>query len=75
LDAPRSRELTRAGALLSGELGLSETKLGARVEGVYLQRIDLVRGHYAVVARGRNFTLIPWRATYWSNVLAGRFWV
>jgi type IV secretory pathway VirD2 relaxase len=59
----RSRDLARAGTQLSAELGLAftETKPGARVEGVYQQCVDLVSGRFAVVTRARDFTLVPWR--------------
>jgi hypothetical protein len=59
----RSRELARAGAQLSDELGLAftETRPGNRVDGVYRKPIDLISGRFAVVTRGRDFTLVPWR--------------
>ncbi len=59
----RRRELARVGDQLSGELGLaySETKPGARVEGIYRRSIDLTSGRYALIEKSREFTLVPWR--------------
>lgn len=59
----RTRDLARAGAQFSEELGLAYTEMkpGSRVEGVYQQRVDLLSGRFAVVTRERDFTLVPWR--------------
>lgn len=57
------RELQRAAAALSNELGLAfvESAPGARIEGTLGRRIDLVSGRFATVERARDFTLVPWR--------------
>jgi hypothetical protein len=56
------RELSRAAAQLSGNLGLPYAEFdGSRVEGKYLRRVDLVSGRFAVIERARDFTLVPWR--------------
>lgn len=56
------RELTRAAAQISGELGLPYTELGdaKRIEGTYRRQLDLVSGRFAVLERVRDFTLVPW---------------
>jgi type IV secretory pathway VirD2 relaxase len=59
----RRRELARVGAQLSTELGLpyAEAQPGGRVEGTYRRRVALVSGRFAVIDKGRDFTLVPWR--------------
>ena len=58
----RQRELSRVGAQLSGELGLRFTPMeGGRVEGVYRQAVDIGGEKYAVIAKSKEFTLVPWR--------------
>lgn len=63
LDLLRRRELTRVGAQLSSELGLPyvETQSGGRIEGTYRRRLDLASGRFALIDKGREFTLVPWR--------------
>ena len=57
------RELTRAGAQLSKERGLSYVSVepGQRVEGVYRRSMNLGSGRFAVIEKSREFTLVPWR--------------
>lgn len=59
----RRRELTRVAAQVSGELQLPYAEFGGvgRVGGKYVKRLDLVSGRFAVIARARDFTLVPWR--------------
>lgn len=59
----RRRELSRVAAQVSRELGLPYTEFGAekRIEGTYHRRLDLASGRLAVIARARDFTLVPWR--------------
>ena len=59
----RQRELTRVAGQLSGELGLNyaELRSGERVEGIYRRSIELASGRFAVIAKSREFTLVPWR--------------
>lgn len=59
----RRRELTRAGAQLSGELGLdfAEVRPSERVEGIYRRSLDLASGRFAVIEKSPEFTLVPWR--------------
>ncbi len=59
----RRRELTRVAVQVSGELQLPYAEFGGagRVEGKYVKRLDLVSDRFAVIARARDFTLVPWR--------------
>ena len=63
LDELRRLELTNASARLSVELGLPYTEAvkGGRIEGVYARKVDLASGRFAVIAKSREFTLVPWR--------------
>lgn len=57
------RDLARTADQLSDKLGLAyaEAKPGERIEGVYRRSVDLSSGRFAVIERGRDFTLVPWR--------------
>jgi hypothetical protein len=59
----RRRDLSRVAAQVSRELGLPYTEFGGekRIEGTYHRRLDLASGRFAVIARARDFTLVPWR--------------
>ncbi|GLS32447.1 Type IV secretory pathway, VirD2 components (relaxase) [Mesorhizobium albiziae] len=59
----RRRELNCIAGQLSDELGLaySETRPGARVDGIYSRPIDLASGRFAMIERSKEFTLVPWR--------------
>ncbi|MEM6585575.1 MAG: DUF3363 domain-containing protein [Pseudomonadota bacterium] len=35
---------------------------GERFEGVYQRPVDLAQGRFAVIAKAKEFTLVPWRA-------------
>ena len=63
IDTLRRRELLRVAAQLSGELGLRhvEIEAGEPVEGTLRRSVELASGKYAVVARAREFALVPWR--------------
>jgi type IV secretory pathway VirD2 relaxase len=63
LDVLRQRELRRAGAQLSGELGLPFVQpfAGERIEGVYRRPVELAGGRYALIEKSSEFTLVPWR--------------
>ncbi len=63
LNTLRQRELARIAGQLSDELGLSyaETVPGQRVEGTYRRSVMLASGRMAVIAKAREFTLVPWR--------------
>lgn len=58
----RRQDVLRAAQGLSGELGLefSEVEAG-QVEGRLLRRVDLSSGRFALLARSRDFSLVPWR--------------
>ncbi len=57
------RELLRAAATLSNELGkpFADALGDGRIDGVYRRRIDLAGGRFAVIERSRDFALVPWR--------------
>ena len=57
------RELNRAAAQVAEELKLPYAEFGGagRIEGKYVKRLDLIAGQFAVIERGRDFTLVPWR--------------
>lgn len=58
----RRQDILRAAQGLSGELGLefNEAEAG-QVEGRLLRRVDLASGRFALLARSRDFSLVPWR--------------
>jgi len=58
-----ARELSRAAVQLSRELDLPyrPAEDGGRIEGLYRRRVDLVSGRFALLERGMDFTLVPWR--------------
>jgi type IV secretory pathway VirD2 relaxase len=66
----RRRELARVGAQLSSELGLGyvEMQPGQRIDGIYRQRLDFASGRFAVIEKGREFTLVPWRPVLERNL-------
>jgi len=66
----RRRELTRVATQLSDELGLhyAEARAGERIEGVYRRHLDLASGRFAVIAKSREFTLVPWRPVLERNL-------
>lgn len=58
----RQRELNRVGAQLAQELGLQFTpQQGNHVEGTYQRAIAIGGEKFAVIAKSREFTLVPWR--------------
>jgi hypothetical protein len=59
----QKRELARVGAQLSGELGLRFTEAPAhgQIAGVYRKSVELAGGRFAVIAKSREFSLVPWR--------------
>ncbi|WP_341703317.1 relaxase/mobilization nuclease RlxS [Ferrovibrio sp.] len=63
LNVLRRRELARIASQLSEELGLSyvEAASGQRIEGTYRRSVTLASGRMAVIAKAREFTLVPWR--------------
>ncbi|MDE2167767.1 MAG: relaxase/mobilization nuclease and DUF3363 domain-containing protein [Alphaproteobacteria bacterium] len=64
------RDLARVGAQLADELGLTyvEAHPGRRIEGIYRRRVDLASGRFALIERGREFTLVPWRPVIERNL-------
>ncbi len=63
LAALQRRELLRVAGQISGELKLpfAETPSGSRVDGIYRRSLDLESGRFALVEKGHEFTLVPWR--------------
>ncbi|MET3472075.1 type IV secretory pathway VirD2 relaxase [Novosphingobium sp. 1529] len=58
----RQRELNHVGAQLSQELGLQFTPLRrSYVEGTYQRAVNVGGEKFAVIAKSREFTLVPWR--------------
>lgn len=59
----RRRELLRVAGQLSNELGLPYAGLsrGQPVEGTYRRTVTLASEKLALIERGRDFTLVPWR--------------
>lgn len=57
------RELAAAADQVSRELGLSyvPARSGEQIEGTLRKGITLGSGKFAVIDRGRDFTLVPWR--------------
>lgn len=56
-------ELWSTGTVLSKELNLNfvETKIGQKVEGIYKRPVLLALNKYALIERGHDITLVPWR--------------
>ncbi len=58
-----SRALARAGAKLSGATGMaySPAMEGVAFAGVYQRSVDLPQGRFALIAKSKEFMLVPWR--------------
>jgi type IV secretory pathway VirD2 relaxase len=58
------RELLRVAGELSRELGktFADAKVGARIEGEIVRRIDMSSGYFALMEKSREFTLVPWHS-------------
>jgi type IV secretory pathway VirD2 relaxase len=63
LEHLRQREIQQASAVLSNELGLTQTHLveGERISGTFSRSVHLASGKYAVIEKSKEFTLVPWR--------------
>ena len=59
----QQRELQRTSATLSKQLNRNfiEPKQGQKIEGIYKHPIQLAMNKYALIERGRDITLVPWR--------------
>lgn len=64
------RDLVRAGAQLSRELGLAyvEPQSGERIEGRLVKPVSVGDGKFALIQKAREFTLVPWRPTLEKQV-------
>lgn len=58
----RNRELDVVGRRLASETGQAHlpAETGARVSGVYRQRLSLASGRFAIIDNGLGFQLVPW---------------
>ena len=63
MSALHKREFAAVATAVSKELGLpySAAQTGEQIEGRLRRSVTLGSGKYAVVDRGRDFTLVPWR--------------
>jgi type IV secretory pathway VirD2 relaxase len=63
LSVLRQRELVATGEKLGKEMGLefAAPMDGDRFEGVYKRSVQLASGKFAVIAKSKEFTLVPWR--------------
>jgi type IV secretory pathway VirD2 relaxase len=70
LAALQRRELLRIAGQLSRELGkpFAEAEHGERVDGKLARRIDGTGGHYAVVEKAKQFTLVPWKPVFERHI-------
>lgn len=61
--AMATRALNKAGADIAEKSGKSyrSTETGGRFEGVYERHVDLGHGRFAMMAKSKEFTLVPWR--------------
>ena len=60
----RQMDLDAAGAALAKQMGkgYAPAPVSGRIEGVYRDAVDRPSGRFAVIDRGGDFTLVPWRA-------------
>ena len=70
LDTLRQLELRQAGERLGDDIGkrFEPARIGERIEGKIVRRVDLESGSFAVVERSRDFTLVPWRDVLERNI-------
>jgi type IV secretory pathway VirD2 relaxase len=63
LNTLKQRELGEASAKFATETGLTHrpSAEGGHVAGVYLQRVTLASGRFAMIDDGVGFQLVPWR--------------
>ena len=59
----RQRELAATGEKLAKEMALEfvAPQDGMRIEGIYKRSVQLASGKFAVIAKSKEFTLVPWR--------------
>ena len=59
----REQELGAVGATFAREMGLEfvTPQDGERIEGVYRRPVQLASGKFAILAKSKEFTLVPWR--------------
>ncbi|MBY0512151.1 MAG: relaxase/mobilization nuclease and DUF3363 domain-containing protein [Rhodospirillaceae bacterium] len=65
----KARELTRIGAELAKEHGLTYAAHGREISGIYRKSVRLVSGRFAMIETSRStFTLVPWRSVLEKNL-------
>jgi len=64
LETLQRRELNRVAIKLQKQLGLSyqPTASGERLKGQIRKTIKLASGRFAVMQKGKEFSLVPWRS-------------
>ena len=63
LETLQRREVTQVAQKLQKELGLTyqPTESGERWKGQVSKTVKLASGRFAVVQKGKEFSLVPWR--------------
>ena len=63
LEQLRIRDIRQAGAILSRELGLAQAEPveAERISGTYVRSVDRPSGRYAILAKSKEFYLVPWQ--------------
>ena len=63
LETLQRREVVRVAGKLQKELGLAyqPTASGERLKGQISKTVKLVSGRFAVVQKGKEFSLVPWK--------------
>jgi type IV secretory pathway VirD2 relaxase len=63
LNQLRARDLRKAGAALSKQLGLAytESREGERISGMNARTLCLASGKFAVIQMAKEFALVPWQ--------------
>ena len=65
----KRRELTRAGAEIAKEHGMTYRAYGREISGIYRRSVRLVGGRFAMIETSRtSFTLVPWRSVLERNL-------
>jgi type IV secretory pathway VirD2 relaxase len=59
----RERDIRRASAMMSAQVGLTHVNVGEseNITGTYVRSAHLASGKYAIVQNAKQFTLVPWQ--------------
>lgn len=60
-DRLAAEELKSAANGIEGKGAFLKLEDGMAISGVYERPVDLAQGRFALVARAKEFTLVPWR--------------